>query len=399
VKQIEPIKKKNDGTLEFGEAIAVYMASDETDEINFVVYEMGEIRKKNPGLKWNDFAVLYRAHEQSKVVKRAFEKKDIPYIVYNPHFWQRREVQDICSYLKVLLFYLKWRAGVLSDSSIPKEGGNVNADIKRLYYLPPLNFSPIECEIMSHILEPYKLFTDEAVRDKMLARLPEETSKTKFLKLVEIFYGISDGLKVATLENIVSSIIENCEYASLYKKNTVETDQSRESVRYTMAVKEEAVDFDRTHGTNSPSYERLAMFLENIAVRSNPTEQSELKTHADYVNVMSLHAAKGLEFNTVFFIGLEENIIPIRHFSSEKLSKKEKARRVDEERRLFYVGITRAKERLYLTYAYNRVWYEKKQRFAPSRFLDCLPKELLDRGSFNIGFLNKFKHVLRKFFS
>ena len=399
IKQIEAVKRKKDGSLEFGDAITVYMASDETDEINFIVFEMNEIRKKNPAVRWNDFAVLYRVHEQSKIAKRVFENQGIPYIVYNPRFWQLREVQDICSYLKVLAFYLKARAGVLTDAALSKEGEAINDDIKRMYYLPPLNFSPIETEIMSHTFKPYELFTNEEMRRKMLARLPEETSREKFLKLVEIFSHLADDFKMSSLENTVSGIIESCDYLSVYKKNVVETEQSRESVRYVMAVREEAVDFDRSYGANIPVSDRLSMFLENIAIRSNPTEQSELKTKSEYVNLMSLHAAKGLEFNTVFFIGLEENIIPIRHYSAEKLKKKDKERRVDEERRLFYVGITRAKERLYLTYADSRLWYSKKQRFAPSRFLACLPKRLLDRGSFNVGFFSKMKYGLKRIFS
>ena len=394
LKQIEPVKRKEDGSLEFGAAITVYMASDETDEINFIVFEMEEIRKKNPGIKWNDFAILYRVHEQSKIVKRVLEKKDIPYIVYNPRFWQLREVQDICSYLKVLVFFLKWRAGVLKDTALSKEGEAINDDIKRLYYLPPLNFSPIESEMMSHTISPYKLFTDEEMRGMMLARLPEENSKKRFIKLIDVFSTIADNYTMSPLENTVSDIIELCDYLSIYEKN-----QSKESIRYAMAVKEEAADFDRNYGGGLSLPDRLSMFLENIAVRSNPTEQSELKTKSDYVNMMSLHAAKGLEFNTVFFIGLEDNIIPIKHYSAEKLKKKDKERRVEEERRLFYVGITRAKERLYLTYADMRLWYEKKQRFAPSRFLASLPKNLLDRGSFSIGFFNKLRHALKRIFS
>jgi len=147
-----------------------------------------------------------------------------------------------------------------------------------------------------------------------------------------------------------------------------------------------------------PLYEKIDMFIESIAMRGKSTEQSALKTISDYVNVMSLHAAKGLEFNTVFFIGLEENIIPLKHFSEEKISKKEKEKRLDEERRLFYVGMTRAKERLFLTYADTRNWYGKPQQFEPSQFLNCLPKKLLDKGSFAVGFWEKFKYFFVKLF-
>ncbi|MBI5573298.1 MAG: UvrD-helicase domain-containing protein [Elusimicrobia bacterium] len=400
VKTIEPIKRKSDGSLEFGDAITVYKAKDETDEINFCVFEMERIKQKDSNLKWNDFAILYRTHEQSKVTKKILESKKIPYIIYNPHFWQRKEVQDITAYLKVLDFYIKLQKKVFEEPMpmIAIEGSSIEGDIKRLYYLPPVMFSAIEVEIMSHIFNPYKLFTDGKVLEDMLRRLIDENSKKKFLKLFEIFFDIADSEPQMSLSDAIGYILEKGGYLSLYQKGAFQTEQEKETVRFALAVKEEAADFERVRGGNLPLHEKIDMFIESIAMRGKSTEQSALKTVDDYVNVMSLHAAKGLEFNTVFFIGLEENIIPIKHFSEEKISKKDKEKQLDEERRLFYVGITRAKERLFLTYADTRKWYGKPQQFEPSQFLRCLPGKLLDKGSFAVGFWEKFKYFLVKVF-
>ncbi|MFA5778622.1 MAG: UvrD-helicase domain-containing protein [Elusimicrobiota bacterium] len=400
VKTIEPVKRKNDGSLDFGDAITVYKAKDETDEINFCVFEMERIKQKDSHLRWNDFAILYRTHEQSKVAKKILESKKIPFIIYNPHFWQRKEVQDICSYIKVLDFYIKLHEKIFTEPMpmIVIEGSSIEGDIKRLYYLPPVLFSAIENEIMSHILHPYKLFTDGKVLEDMLRRLIDESSKKKFLKLFEIFLDIADSNPQMSLSDAIGYILEKGGYLDYYQKSAFQSEQGKESVRFALAVKEEAADFERVRGGNLPLYEKIDMFIESISMRGKSTEQSALKTVNDYVNVMSLHAAKGLEFNAVFFIGLEENIIPIKHFSGEKISKKEKEKRLDEERRLFYVGLTRAKERLFLTYADTRKWYGKPQQFEPSQFLNCLPGKLLDKGSFAVGFLEKFKYFLVKMF-
>lgn len=398
IKTIEPIKKKDDGSLEFGDAITVYKAKDEIDEINFCVFEMERIRRDNPQLKWNDFVILYRAHEQSRVAKKILENKKIPYIIYNPHFWQKKEVQDICSYIRVLGFYLKSAGGVLESTVLPMEGASVEGDIKRLYCLPPVTFSAIENEIMSHILKPYRLFTEKQVLENMLNRLSDENSRKKFLKLLEIFSGIASASPPMSLSETISYILDKSGYLERYRKGVSQTSQERESVKYALAVGEEAADFEKSRGGNLPLYETIEMFLESIAMRGKSTEQSALKIASDYVNVMSLHAAKGLEFNTVFFIGLEDNIIPIRHSSEEKCSKKEKEKRLEEERRLFYVGMTRAKERLFLTYADSRLWYGKQRRFAPSVFLKCLPRKLLDRGSFAVGFWDKLGYFLANLF-
>ncbi|MDO8735105.1 MAG: 3'-5' exonuclease [Elusimicrobiota bacterium] len=313
---------------------------------------------------------------------------------------ERKEVLDICSYIKVLSFYIKLHKKIFTEPHpmIAIEGSSLEGDIKRLYYLPPVSFSAIENEIMSHILHPYKLFTDGKVLEDMLRRLMDENSKKKFLKLFEVFLEIANSDPTMSLSDAIGYILEKGGYLDLYQKGAFQTEQGKESVRFALAVKEEAADFERVRGGVIPLYEKIDMFIESISMRGKSTEQSALKTVDDYVNVMSLHAAKGLEFNTVFFIGLEENIIPIKHFSEEKISKKEKEKRIEEERRLFYVGLTRAKERLFLTYADTRKWYGKPQQFEPSQFLNCLPGKLLDKGSFAVGFWEKFKYFFVKLF-
>ncbi|MEW6557377.1 MAG: UvrD-helicase domain-containing protein [Elusimicrobiota bacterium] len=399
VKTIEPVKRKQDGTLEFGDTITIYKAKDEVDEINFCLFEMEQI-KKNHTVKWNDFVILYRVHEQSKVAKKILESKNIPYIIYNPHFWQRKEVQDVCSYIKVLSFYLKIQWKVF-DEPMPitaLEGSAIDGDIKRLCYLPPLMFSATDCEIIAQMSHSYKIFTDGKILENMLHRLTEENSRKKLLKLLEFFAIISNQKPTMSLTDTIGYFLEKAGYLELYQKGMFQTEQEKESVRFALAVKEEAADFERVRGGALPLYEKIDMFLESITMRSQSTEQSVLKTVDDYVNLMSVHAAKGLEFNTVFFIGLEENIIPIKHFSEEQLSRKEKQKRIEEERRLFYVALTRAKERLYLTYTDTRNWYGKQQRFEPSQFLNCLPKRLIDKGSFAVGFWQKINYFFVKLF-
>lgn len=299
-----------------GEPIYLYEASSEKDESEFI---FRAIQKLSGGKKENlkDFAVLYRTNAQSRAIEEVLIKQSLPYVlVGGVRFYDRKEVKDILAHLRLI--------------ANPKD----MVAYKRIEKLGK---------------RPLKNFLDFSSKLN-ISLTSQSTAVNKKVKL--------NGL--STLE-IMDKILEITGYLDLFNPKIEEDLMRLENIKELRSV--------------ASQFSNLCQFLENVALiqRENlPSQKSTWsdKNEKDAVTLMTLHAAKGLEFPVVFMVGMEEGLFP----HSRSLFEKEK---LEEERRLCYVGITRAKERLFLSYARRRLYFGNRTSNAISRFVEDIPKELL----------------------
>ena len=284
-----------------GEKIKLYTARNGLDEASFVINEIGSLANNNFAFK--DIAVLYRTNAQSRVLEEALLHNGIPYILVGGiRFYDRREVKDVLSYLRVL----------------------VNG------------------------------------RDSVSLRRIQKLGKRRLDKFLELKKEIGDAQDITTLD-LLDGILQKTDYLSLYEKETEENLARLENIKELRSV---ATEFPNIHD-----------FLQNVSLVE--AEQDEIgkiksagKNKKDAVSLMTLHAAKGLEFPIVFIVGMEEGLFP----HSRSLFD---INQLEEERRLAYVGMTRAKEILYLSYAARRLYFGEKVSNPPSRFIMDIPENLL----------------------
>lgn len=292
----------------------------------------------------NEFAVLYRTHAQSREIEEVFIAAGIPYhIVGGVKFYERREIKDVLAYLRLLVNPLD----ILSLGRVvnlpPRGIGDKSFETIRNFILGlPKNSSVMEVvDFVSQLpLPPKQAAGLKQFWDILLtaSRVPAPTTLSELLKTVVKLSGIDEYLKDGTDQGEVR----------------------RENVRELFNV---TAKFD-----DVPWQEGLETFLEEVALI---TDLDNLTDERNSVTLMTLHAAKGLEFETVFFVGLEEGILPHTNslFSPDELA---------EEIRLAYVGLTRARVRLYLLYAQGRQMYGSFQSNAPSRILHALPQSAIN---------------------
>jgi len=284
-----------------GEHIKLYEAKSGLDEASYVTKKVKELTRL--GYKYSDFAVLYRTNAQSRVLEEAFLHDGISYtIVGGIKFYQRAEVKDVISYLKLLVN----PKDIVSERRVLKAG-------KRRFQ----KFEEFRDTLNSHS-------------------------------------GANAMESLTTLE-IMDSVISETGYLEKFKNETEENFNRLENIKELRSV--------------AASFPEINEFLENVALVEAETQSVGDKKNA--VTLMTLHAAKGLEFPVVFIVGLEEGIFPHSRslFDNQQL---------EEERRLAYVGMTRAKELLYLIYAGRRLYFGQKTNNPPSRFLAEIPEDLLD---------------------
>ncbi len=323
-----------------GEKLHLYCGRDERDEAAWVADHIKKIGQKGYGL--GDVAVLYRTNAQSRVLEELFMKTGIAYKVFGGQkFYDRKEIKDILAYLRVIV--------------------NPSDDIslKRIINVPKRSIGD------STVIE----LSDYAVRNGFplytaLFDIPE-TLGTRPRKCVTDF-----GMMMMTLtamkdtmplEDFVKYVIEETGLQEQYAREDTDEARSRiENMQEFMGAIHEYAEMsdDAT----------LEGYLENVAL---VTDLDRSEEERNFVTMMTLHSAKGLEFPVVFMVGLEENIFP----SSRSINEDD---RVEEERRLMYVGITRAKKILFISRAGSRMLYNQFSCNPPSRFLDEIPARLLE---------------------
>lgn len=320
------VPKKLFTEKEDGDHISMVEAYDEREEAGFVAEEV--VGLIDHGVKAEDITVLYRANFQSRVLEEALLDMHVPYQVLGTRFYDRREIRDVLSYLKA----------ALSPESL--------SQIKRIINTPARGIGKTTIA---------KLFSGQ--RDE----LPPATQK-KINDFYTLLARIGEAAKTAPPSHAVKFAIEESGLGKSLAEGTEEDHERLENVRelVTLAMKYDAL----------PIPEGMEKLIEDASLQS---DQDGLTQEKRGVKLMTVHAAKGLEFPYVFIVGMEQDLFPHRRNEHASIEDRE------EERRLFYVALTRAMKKLYLSYATVRTLYGMRELTAPSEFLFDLPEHLLEK--------------------
>ncbi len=348
-----------------GEKITIFTGDNEHVEARFVAEKINEAVAK--GARYSDFAVLYRTNAQSRVIEDSFIRNVVPYRVLSGlRFYDRKEIKDIIAYLRVIL-------NPADDISLiriinePKRGIGKTTMEKASFLANHHNKSIYEI-----ISEP----------DKYAEIIRSSSKFYAFCDMINELRRIKNSLSVVKL--IEKLLIDTGYTTALELENTVESETRLENIKEFISL---AADFEKTEEDKS-----FEAFIENITLVSSIDFYNE---EEDYVVMMTIHSAKGLEFKNVFLVGVEEGIFPSLKGTSEQQDRED----LEEERRLCYVAITRAKEKLYISNAMQRTIYGKSTYQNPSRFINEIHLDQVNEAkkskivSFNQFFSNVSKSL------
>lgn len=356
---------------ESGSKIKIYRAYSDSDEGDFVGKQILDIRN-NEGKKYNDFAILYRTNAQSRIFEESFRRKGIPYkIVGGTRFYDRKEIKDILAYLKVIIN--------------PQD----DVSIRRIINVPKRSIGDATVNKIRDFADSFEINLWDALSEvRSISTLtPRNVSCIDpFVQMMENLISLSETIPVSML---IETILEDTGYMEQLKKSNEIEDKSR--IENLKELVSDAVDFEKTSEDKS-----LSAYLEKVSLVQ---DTDKIEDEDDSVVLMTVHSAKGLEFPVVFMVGMENGIFP-GSASFEKESE------MEESRRLCYVGITRAKEVLFMTSAEVRRVFGKTVAYSQSDFINEIKPELKEyvsgdktsmksRGSFiNKGLYNN-PHSLR----
>lgn len=316
-----------------GEKIKLYSATSERDESNYVAVNIKKM-VDNQGYDYKDFAVLYRANSLSRTYEEAFMKYGIPYKIFGGlKFYDRMEIKDILAYFRII------------DNKFD------DISLKRIINVPKRSIGAKTIEK----IEAYARQNNMSILDAM-DEVDDIVSTTKTRESVKKFKLLISSLKalanVLPVSELLDKVLENTNYRKLYlEENSIENQSRLENI-------EELKSVVREFELNSED-KTLSVFLQNATLS---TDMDEKIKNDNYVSLMTIHSSKGLEFRAVFLVALEEDIFP----SSRSILEESK---LEEERRLCYVAITRAKEKLFMTRSTMRLLYGKTNCNIISRFV------------------------------
>lgn len=326
---------------ELGSKVKIYRAYSDSDEGDFVGKQIVDIRK-NEEKKYSDFAVLYRTNAQSRIFEESFRRKGIPYkIVGGTRFYDRKEIKDILAYLKVLIN--------------PQD----DISIKRIINVPKRSIGDATVKKVQEFAESFELNMWDALSEiRSISSLTPRnvTCIEPFVQMMENLMELSETTPVSML---IETILEDTGYMEQLKKSNEIEDKSR--IENLKELVSDAVDFEKNSEDKS-----LSAYLEKVSLVQ---DTDKIEDEDDSVVLMTVHSAKGLEFPVVFMVGMENGIFP-GSASFEKDSE------MEESRRLCYVGITRAKETLFMTSAEVRRVFGKTVAYAQSDFINEIKPEL-----------------------
>lgn len=335
-----------------GHLITSYEAEDEKEEAEFIVRE---IQKSKGAKRFADYVVLYRTNAQSRMIEEVFLRRSIPYrIIGGIKFYQRKEIKDMVAYLRLIFN----NSDIVSLERIvnePKRNlGKATLD-KWIAAARAKEMDPIQLGYRGNLGD---------WGDSGLGKIKVDAIK-KFCEFVVRMNEIRNRIP---LSDFVQKVFAESNYEAMLLKEGTEGEMRWENVRELISVAQK-YDEEEVGGKGEiGSGDALASFLEEVALAS---DVDNVDQNQDAVHLMTMHSAKGLEFPIVFIIGLEEGIMP---HSRSQLSYED----MEEERRLMYVGLTRAKEKIYLLFTRQRTIFGSTQVNPPSRFLDDIPQELME---------------------
>ena len=327
-----------------GDKVGLYHAMDERDEAAFTALMSKKLISQ--GMRPGEIAVLYRTNAQSRVLEEAFVRAGVPNRIYGgQRFYDRKEVKDLIAYMRAL---------VNPDDDV---------SVRRIINEPKRGIGDSTVEALSLYAGENELSLMAAVLDSEGAGLSSRAQRLVggfadlMVELTEAMYSMS-------ITEFTSALIEKTGYVRALEESKTEENQTRiENIRELEGAVSEFAKLN-PEGT-------LTDFLENVALI---TDVDNLNQTSGAVTLMTLHSAKGLEFDAVFLVGMEEGVFPLSRALFDETA-------LEEERRLAYVGITRAKKKLYLSHAHTRMLYNARSANQLSRFVSEIPQRLIQEGA------------------
>ena len=319
----------------------VYSADNEYDEGTFIVNEIEHL-KREEYYKYSDFAILYRMNTQSRAIEDILRREDIPYkIVGGLKFYERKEIKDIIAYLRLV------------------QNPSDNLSLQRVINEPKRGIGRTSLDNVAKVANENGTSMYEVIKHAEQYGLNRVYMKSReFIEVMESLIAQREELPISKL---IPLILKKTGYTkALEDENTTEAENRIANLEEFLTV---AIEFEEEFAENG-----LSEFLEGITLSS---DIDNMEDNEESVTLMTLHSAKGLEFPVVFLVGMEEGIFPgYKSIAEEK--------ELEEERRLCYVGITRARENLFLTCSKQRTIFGSTTCNPVSRFLKEIPEELLD---------------------
>lgn len=336
-----------------GENILIKEAQNERDEANFITSKTAELMRNNYGI--GDFAVLYRTHAQSRAIEESFISRGLPYqIIGGIKFYERKEIKDILAYMRL--------------SANPCDA----ASFERILNIPARGLGQTVLTKISN--------TNERNVIKALDILAKENPKTKqgqaLKKFYELLNDLNDKDSNISVANFIKNIIKKTDYEEYLKSLSVSKNDAYSNFEERMENLKELLTVAKKYD-NIEGERGLDNFLEEITLLQGfdsitaPVNKDPTNERANKATLMSIHSSKGLEFPIVFIAGMEEGLFPHSRsvFDPHEL---------EEERRLCYVAVTRAKEKLILSYAQRRNIFGSTQMNLPSRFIGEIPSDAIE---------------------
>ena len=351
---------------EDGEEIVYYRANDEQDEALFVARTIDQLSRE--GYSHKDFAVLYRTNAQSRTVEEALLKANIPYtMVGGTKFYSRKEIRDVISYLNLI--------------ANPSD----NISYERVVNEPKRGVGPGTVDKIRNFAASQEISLVEASANIMLSPVKGKAAQAVY-EFANLILDLRDRLDDYSVTELVELVLKKTGYsAALAAQATLESQARIENIEEFLSVTK---NFDESpdNPADESGLDKLSRFLNDLALIAD-TDDGD--TESSEVTLMTLHAAKGLEFPIVFLVGMEENVFPLSRVSEDEDE-------LEEERRLAYVGITRAEKILYLTNANSRLLYGRTNYNQPTRFLREISSDLLNyqglarpaNSSFKVSYTN-----------
>jgi DNA helicase II / ATP-dependent DNA helicase PcrA len=332
---------------ESGSEIRLFEADTEHEEAHYVAEQI--LKGRNEGIDYKDFAILYRTNAQSRVLEEVLLKSNIPYqVVGGIKFYERKEIKDLLAYLRLIV------------------NPNDDLSLTRVINVPRRGIGAATLEKISSYATKHDLSLFQAILEAEQIGLTKRalTPLTEFAQLISQLHQMVEYLSSVELTEEVLSLTGYRE--ELKKENTLEAQSRLENIDEFLSV---AQEFEKRNEDKS-----LTAFLTDLALISDLDtldESGEDEKSTSFVSMMTLHSAKGLEFPHVFLVGMEEGIFPHNRSLDDE-------NEMEEERRLAYVGITRAEKELHLTRARTRMIFGHTSANPPSRFLKEIPVDLIE---------------------
>ena len=351
---------------EDGEEIVYYRANDEQEEALFVARTIDQLSRE--GYSHKDFAVLYRTNAQSRTVEEALLKANIPYtMVGGTKFYSRKEIRDVISYLNLI--------------ANPSD----NISYERVVNEPKRGVGPGTVDKIRNFAASQEISLLDASANIMLSPVKGKAAQAVY-EFANLILDLRDRLDDYSVTELVELVLKKTGYsAALAAQATLESQARIENIEEFLSVTKN-FDENPDNPADESGLDKLSRFLNDLALIAD-TDDGD--TESSEVTLMTLHAAKGLEFPVVFLVGMEENVFPLSRASEDEDE-------LEEERRLAYVGITRAEKILYLTNANSRLLYGRTNYNQPTRFLREISSDLLNyqglarpaNSSFKVSYTN-----------